>query len=87
MQVTAIVSGKVQGVYFRVSTQEVAFELGVIGYANNLPNGDVEVAIEGPDDKVERLLEWLQQGPDMARVDKVETVLSEKLLTQAFLVG
>ena len=70
MQVTATVSGKVQGVYFRVSTQEVAFELGVIGYANNLPNGDVEVAIEGPDEKVNVYLNGYIRGLMMARVEK-----------------
>jgi acylphosphatase len=70
-RVLAEVSGRVQGVWFRASTQEKALELGVRGYVRNLPNGNVEFAAVGEDEKVDALLEWANRGPQMARVDKV----------------
>lgn len=68
-----LVSGKVQGVWFRASTREQAQALGLRGYARNLPDGRVEVLAAGSDDAIARLAHWLQQGgPPMARVDQVE---------------
>jgi acylphosphatase len=67
----ARVEGRVQGVYFRASTAERATALGLRGYARNLPDGAVEVLCAGPLDAVESLLDWLWQGPPMARVDAV----------------
>lgn len=60
-----------QGVYFRASTAERAAALGLRGYARNLPDGAVEVLCAGPLEAVESLLEWLWQGPPLARVDAV----------------
>ena len=68
-----LVSGKVQGVFFRASTREVATSLGVSGHALNLPDGRVEVLAVGEHDAVDRLGEWLWQGSPAARVDDVET--------------
>ena len=65
------IKGRVQGVFFRASTQRVAQSLGISGYAINLPNGDVEVLACGADDVLDELGDWLQRGPDMARVDRV----------------
>lgn len=70
------ITGKVQGVYFRHSTRVEAERLAVTGYARNLPNGSVEVVVQGPAGAVERLRQWLHQGPKMARV---ETVLELEL--------
>jgi acylphosphatase len=70
------ITGKVQGVYFRHSTRVEAERLAVTGYARNLPNGSVEVVAQGPAGAVERLRQWLHQGPKMARV---ETVLELEL--------
>jgi acylphosphatase len=67
-----IVSGKVQGVFFRASTREQALALGVSGYANNLPDGRVEVFAQGTDSALDALEHWLHQGPPAARVDQVE---------------
>jgi acylphosphatase len=67
----ARVEGRVQGVYFRASTAERAVALGLRGYARNLPDGSVEVLCAGPLEAVESLLDWLWQGPAMARVDVV----------------
>jgi acylphosphatase len=56
------VAGRVQGVFYRASTRDHARELGVTGYARNLPDGRVEVVLEGPDDAVARVLAALD-GP------------------------
>nr|WP_240901386.1 acylphosphatase [Thioalkalivibrio sp. XN279] len=66
-----IVTGLVQGVFFRASTARRAGELGVRGYACNLPDGTVEVLAVGAEDAVEALCAWLHQGPPAARVDAV----------------
>lgn len=67
----ARVEGRVQGVYFRASTAERAVALGLRGHARNLADGSVEVLCAGPLEAVEALLDWLWQGPPMARVDSV----------------
>lgn len=65
------VRGRVQGVYFRASTQRQAQELGLCGYAMNLPDGDVEVVARGEDGALEALKSWLWQGPPAAQVTAV----------------
>lgn len=67
--IKAVISGRVQGVGFRYSTQYEAEKLGVNGYARNLPDGDVEVVACGDKGQVLRLLEWLKRGPRTARVE------------------
>ncbi len=68
----ARVSGKVQGVYFRVSSQQKAIDYGLSGYATNLADGDVEVFLSGEEKNVEKMLAWLQHGPEEADVTKVQ---------------
>ena len=65
------VSGKVQGVWFRMSTQNRAKELGLTGWARNLPDGRVEVIACGECDKVGQLYEWLKYGPELAEVTDI----------------
>ncbi len=66
-----IVSGRVQGVFYRASTQQQAQRLGLSGWARNLPDGTVEVVVCGETDKVEQLCTWLRQGPAHASVTDV----------------
>ena len=66
-----IIKGRVQGVFFRASTRQVAESLGLTGHAINLPDGDVEVLAWGERNDLDRLGEWLQDGPPHARVDGV----------------
>jgi acylphosphatase len=66
------VSGRVQGVYFRASTQETARGLGLAGWVRNLPDGRVELVAEGAPEAVDRLVTWLQEGPPAARVERVD---------------
>jgi acylphosphatase len=68
------VSGRVQRVFFRASTQLRARELGVTGYAKNLPDGRVEVLACGEPQAVGQLCEWLWIGPPGAKVTAVEVV-------------
>ena len=71
-RVKAIISGRVQGVWFRASTMEKALEYGVNGTVRNLVDGRVELVAEGEDERVDRLLRWAESGPPMAAVDRVE---------------
>lgn len=73
-----LVSGKVQGVFFRASTREQARQLGLRGHARNLADGRVEVVAAGDDDAVEALAQWLQRGPPMALVETVERITTEE---------
>jgi len=66
------VSGEVQGVGFRYYTKLRARELGLTGWVQNLPDGRVEVWVEGPQPIVEELVEWLRSGPPGARVSSLE---------------
>jgi len=67
-----IVSGRVQGVFFRASTQRQAQQLGISGYARNLADGSVEVLACGAADAVQQLRAWLWVGPPAAGVTAVE---------------
>lgn len=67
-----LVSGKVQGVFYRASTAQKARELGVTGYARNLSDGRVEVLVYGKPENVRTLCDWLWEGPSAARVSDVE---------------
>ena len=67
-----LVSGKVQGVFYRASTAERARALGITGYAKNLSDGRVEVLACGEAAEVEELIDWLWQGPPAAKVQGVD---------------
>lgn len=67
-----IVSGKVQGVYYRKFTQENAVRLGLVGFARNMADGRVEVVAEGPRENIDELIEVLHRGPSFARVEDVD---------------
>ena len=67
-----IVSGRVQGVFFRASTASLAHRLGLRGRARNLPDGNVMVLALGPESAVDELGEWLRHGPSSAQVADVQ---------------
>ena len=70
-----LVSGKVQGVWFRASTREQALALGLRGHALNLPGGEVEVLAVGVPQAIDALADWLQVGPPLAKVEAVRCVM------------
>ena len=67
-----IITGRVQGVFFRVETARALQPLNVRGWVRNLPNGAVEVLLEGEKGVVEQAIQWCWQGPPRARVDHVQ---------------
>ncbi len=73
-RVHVIIHGRVQGVGFRAFTQAQATKLSLRGYVLNRDDGTVEAVIEGPSDRVQRLLQILRRGPESARVDKLDIV-------------
>jgi len=70
-QFKAIVHGRVQGVCFRAETIATARQLGLRGFARNLPDGTVEVVAAGEESALRQLLEFIHRGPEIARVDRV----------------
>lgn len=67
-----VVTGKVQGVFFRASTKDCASELGLQGWVRNDPDGTVRIVVQGPEPKFKSFLKWAHKGPDHARVDQVD---------------
>lgn len=67
-----IASGKVQGVFFRDSTRRKAQELGLNGYARNLSDGSVEVVAEGPEEKVNELINFIKNNPGHSKVKEIK---------------
>ena len=66
-----LISGQVQGVYFRAACQRMAWQRGVNGWVRNLNDGRVEAVFEGPPDGVCHLVDWAHTGPRLATVDTV----------------
>jgi acylphosphatase len=66
-----LISGRVQGVFFRDACRRLAERNGVAGWVRNLPDGRVEAVFEGPADSVRRLVNWAHTGPRLAVVDDV----------------
>jgi len=73
---TAIISGRVQGVFFRMETKRAADGLGVSGRVKNLKDGTVEAVFEGEQDRVDAVLDWCRQGPPRAEVTDVTVAWS-----------
>lgn len=70
-QVQMVISGRVQGVFFRAAAAQEARGLGLSGWARNLPDGRVEIRAEGERRNLAMLLAWAYQGPPAARVEEV----------------
>ncbi|MGW7489601.1 acylphosphatase [Streptomyces sp. NPDC054786] len=66
-----VVSGDVQGVFFRDTCRRTADEQGVAGWVRNLPDGTVEAVFEGEPEPVQKLVDWAREGPPMATVNTV----------------
>ena len=67
-----VISGLVQGVFFRASARAEALRLAVVGEVRNLPGGEVAAIVEGPRAQVEEFIVWCRRGPEAARVDEVQ---------------
>lgn len=82
-----LVSGRVQGVWFRASTRAQAESLGLAGHANNLADGRVEVVACGTEEALGALQAWLWQGPELASVDDVQVDQLPDQLLSGFRTG
>ena len=71
-KIIIIVSGLVQGVFFRYTTRKVARNLGLTGYVKNMPDGTVYIEAEGEKDKLEQLLNFSKKGPPHAKVENIK---------------
>ena len=81
-----IVSGRVQGVFFRGACERVAVDLGVHGSVRNRRDGTVEVVAEGTREAVEQLVDWCRAGPRQAHVTSVEVVDEQPTGERGFVV-
>jgi acylphosphatase len=72
-----VVTGRVQGVFFRVAAQKEAQRLGITGHARNLPDGSVEIIVEGNRSKLMQFAAWARHGPPRARVDSMREQWTE----------
>lgn len=71
-QIKIKVFGRVQGVFFRYSAKIKADELGIKGFARNMPDGSIEIIVQGNDDALDKFMEWIKEGPELAKVEKVD---------------
>ena len=83
----AVVSGQVQGVFFRDGARRQAAERGLAGSARNLADGTVEVVVEGPPADVAALVDWLHRGTPQSRVADVVVTEEEPQGLSGFRVG
>ncbi len=74
-----VISGQVQGVFFRAHTKEMADSLHLVGWVKNLPSGKVEVYAKGGVKHLEKLLQWCHKGPPQAKVSQVEVAWDKDL--------
>jgi acylphosphatase len=72
--VRVLVSGLVQGVFYRATCATRADQAGLAGFVRNLPDGRVEAGFEGASDAVEEMIRWCERGPGHARVDRIEVI-------------
>ena len=72
--ITIIISGKVQGVFYRAATKEKADELGVKGFVRNEPSGNVYIEAEAPEEILYKFVKWCNSGPARAQVQHVEVI-------------
>jgi len=85
--VRCIVSGRVQGVFFRATTQRKALELDISGWARNLPDGSVEVFACGGEAQVKEFQDWLWIGPQHAKVSDVSVTVVKEQVVKGFSVA
>lgn len=76
--------GRVQGVFFRASTQKEALALGVKGWVRNEKDGSVRIVVEGDAQNVDQLIQWAYSGPEGANVIRVDVVEEELLGFSSF---
>jgi acylphosphatase len=82
--ITIIVTGKVQGVFYRAATKQKADEMGVNGFVRNEPSGKVYIEAEGSAEVLTEFVEWCKKGPPRSQVQHVEVIPNEVSGFRAF---
>lgn len=82
--VNITVTGRVQKIGFRYSTLEVANQLGIAGFVQNLPDGSVYIEAEGPEEAIKTFIGWCHEGPRWAHVEHVDVETSAMKNFSAF---
>jgi acylphosphatase len=71
-RISILVSGKVQGVFYRASTEKIAKEIGVTGFVKNQSDGKVYIEAQGTEEQLNKLCAWCKRGPERAVVEKID---------------
>lgn len=85
-RVALVITGRVQGVFFRRETRREAQKLGLSGFVENRPDGSVRAEAEGPSIQVGALIRWCRRGPDHARVEDVRVAEIPATGSEGFLI-
>ena len=72
INVHVLISGRVQGVWFRGTTKQKAEQLGIVGWVRNTSDGKVEAVFEGEEGRINEMIEWCHHGPRLSKVENVE---------------
>jgi len=72
-----VVSGRVQGVFYRDNTRRWASSKGLKGWVRNLPDGRVEALVEGDQESIQTLIRQMREGPPIARIDNIDVEWEE----------
>jgi len=72
VRVHVLIKGRVQGVFFRTETHQMALRLGMKGWVRNTWGGNVEAVFEAEEEAVKRMIAWCHKGPPAAFVERVE---------------
>ena len=72
MRIHLIITGRVQGVFFRSKTKKQAKKLNLTGFVRNNPNGTVEIVAEGSKDNIDKLISWCKKGPLLSKVTDIK---------------
>lgn len=80
------IHGNVQGVFYRVSAQEKARELGLTGFVRNEPDGTVFIEAEGSKESLEQFLNWCEEGSNAAEVTRVDKLTGDVKNYEEFII-
>jgi acylphosphatase len=80
--VHVVISGRVQGVWFRANTKQKAEELGLTGWVSNTIEGNVEAVFEGEEEQVNKMITWCYQGPPLSKVENIK--IKNQAITNGF---
>lgn len=72
-RISITVAGKVQGVFYRASTEKIAKQIGLVGFVRNEIDGNVYIEVQGNEEQLDEFVKWCKRGPERARVDEIIT--------------